>query len=87
MSLVLVAFTLSGGSASSPALAASLAAITAASVAAALAARAAARVSLPATLRIGHRAQSHRESLSENPEPSHPDTAGRPRPRAPGAVA
>lgn len=35
-------------------------------------------------LRIGHRAHSHRESLDRVAAPAHPDTAGRPRPRAPG---
>jgi hypothetical protein len=40
-----------------------------------------------AALRVGHRAREHRESLDRTPSPSHPDTAGRVRSRAPGGVA
>jgi hypothetical protein len=40
-----------------------------------------------AALRIGHRAQEHRESLDRIASPTHPDTAGRVRSRAPGGVA
>lgn len=40
-----------------------------------------------AALRIGHRGHAHREALDSQPEPSHPDTAGRTRSRAPGEVA
>lgn len=35
------------------------------------------------SITIGGRAREHRESLSEIPAPQHPDTAGRPRTRAP----
>jgi hypothetical protein len=35
------------------------------------------------SLTVGARARAHRESLSSMPEPSHPDTAGRTRSRAP----
>jgi hypothetical protein len=46
-------------------------------------------VSAPAeaALRIGHRAREHRESLDSIAAPTHPDTAGRVRSRAPGGVA
>lgn len=40
-----------------------------------------------AALRVGHRARAHRESLDRTPSPTHPDTAGRVRSRAPGGVA
>jgi len=40
-----------------------------------------------AALRIGHRGHAHREAFDHEPEPSHPDTAGRTRSRAPGEVA
>jgi hypothetical protein len=40
-----------------------------------------------AALRIGHRAREHRESLDRIAAPTHPDTAGRVRSRAPGGVA
>ena len=39
-----------------------------------------------AALRIGHRAREHRESLDSIAAPTHPDTAGRVRSRAPGGV-
>lgn len=35
------------------------------------------------SLTVGGRAREHRESLTETPAPQHPDTAGRPRTRAP----
>lgn len=38
-------------------------------------------------LRIGARSRAHREVLSRVIEPQHPNTAGRPRTRAPAAVA
>ena len=37
-----------------------------------------------AALRIGHRGHAHREAFDHLPEPTHPDTAGRVRSRAPG---
>lgn len=40
-----------------------------------------------AALRVGHRARQHRESLDRIAAPTHPDTAGRVRSRAPGGVA
>lgn len=40
-----------------------------------------------AALRIGHRGHAHRESFDHVPAPSHPDTAGRVRSRAPGGLA
>lgn len=33
---------------------------------------------------VGRRARAHRQLLESTPEPQHPDTAGRPRTRAPG---
>ena len=36
---------------------------------------------------VGSRAHEHREVLSEMTAPQHPDTAGRPRTRAPSQVA
>lgn len=39
-----------------------------------------------AALRVGHRAREHRESLDRIAAPTHPDTAGRVRSRAPGGV-
>lgn len=38
-------------------------------------------------LPVGSRAHAHREVLSEMTAPQHPDTAGRPRTRAPSQVA
>lgn len=52
-------------------------------VAAALSARYAAVVVRSRELTVGSRAREHREALSVMPEPRHPDTAGRPRTRAP----
>lgn len=40
-----------------------------------------------AALRVGHRAREHRESLDRIAAPTHPDTAGRVRSRAPGGMA
>lgn len=40
-----------------------------------------------AAIRVGHRGHAHRESYDHLPEPTHPDTAGRVRSRAPGGVA
>lgn len=37
-------------------------------------------------LRVGARSRAHREVLSSVIEPQHPNTAGRPRTRAPAAV-
>jgi hypothetical protein len=52
-------------------------------VAAALSARYAAVIVRSRELNVGSRAREHREALSVMPEPRHPDTAGRPRTRAP----
>src|SRR5690554_3362391 len=52
-------------------------------VAAALSARYAAVAVRSRELTVGSRAREHREALSVMPEPRHPDTAGRPRTRAP----
>ncbi|WP_150308504.1 DUF6412 domain-containing protein [Planctomonas psychrotolerans] len=37
-------------------------------------------------LMVGHRSRAHREALSRVPAPLHPNTDGRPRPRAPGRI-
>lgn len=52
-------------------------------VAAALSARYAAIAVRSHELTVGSRARQHREALSVMPAPRHPDTAGRPRTRAP----
>ncbi len=52
-------------------------------VAAALSARHAAVAVRSLELTVGSRAREHREALSAMPEPRHPNTAGRPRTRAP----
>ncbi|MHA6667690.1 hypothetical protein ACX3O0_02340 [Homoserinimonas sp. A447] len=52
-------------------------------VAAALSARHAAVAVRSLELTVGSRAREHREVLSVMPEPRHPNTAGRPRTRAP----
>lgn len=64
------------------------AAITSVALAAAIGAIAHRLVAVAAQRRrqIGGRAPRHRESLDRMAEPTHPDTAGKPRPRAPGAV-
>jgi hypothetical protein len=64
-----------------------LAASAAVAVAATVAIRAFNVAPAEAALRIGHRAREHRESLDRIAEPTHPDTAGRVRSRAPGGVA
>ncbi len=46
-------------------------------------ARNAALTVIPQSITISNRARQHREALSERPAPEHPDTAGRPRTRAP----
>jgi hypothetical protein len=62
--------------------------IAALAVGAVLAARYAAVVIRSQELAVGDRAREHRQSLVGQPSPQHPDTAGRPRTRAPsGAVA
>jgi hypothetical protein len=52
-------------------------------VAAALSARHAAVAVRSLELTVGSRAREHREALNAMPEPRHPNTAGRPRTRAP----
>ena len=62
--------------------------IAALALGAVLAARYAAVVIRSQELAVGERAREHRQSLIGMPEPQHPDTAGRPRTRAPsGALA
>jgi Family of unknown function (DUF6412) len=55
-------------------------------VAAALSARYAAVAVRSREITVGSRAREHREALSVMPEPRHPDTAGRPRTRAPARL-
>ena len=59
------------------------AAIAALAVSTVLAARYAAVVIGAHDIGVGERARQHRQSLVGMPEPQHPDTAGRPRTRAP----
>lgn len=40
----------------------------------------------PRALRVGARDHRHREALDRMAAPAHPNTAGRPRPRAPGGA-
>jgi len=62
-----------------------IAGIAAVLVAAAIAVRSAAVVVGARRLTIGARSREHRSGLADTPEPKHPGTAGRPRPRAPSA--
>ena len=57
--------------------------IAALAVSTVLAARYAAVVVRAHDIGVGERARQHRQSLVGMPEPQHPDTAGRPRTRAP----
>jgi hypothetical protein len=57
--------------------------LAAIAVSAVLVARYAAIVIRTHDLGVGERARQHRQSLVGMPEPQHPDTAGRPRTRAP----
>ena len=57
--------------------------IAALAVGAVLAARHAAVVIRSQEITVGDRARQHRQSLVGMPAPQHPDTAGRPRTRAP----
>lgn len=79
-SVVLLALALVQTEPSGVALAGAVTAV----VSAALLAYYAGRVIRPAELTVGFRSRAHREVLRVSPEPDHPDTAGRPRPRAPG---
>ncbi|WP_213816447.1 DUF6412 domain-containing protein [Glaciihabitans sp. dw_435] len=60
-----------------------IAGLAAVAVAAVLGARYAGVALRARHLTVGARAREHRESLREMPAPRHPDTAGRPRTRAP----
>lgn len=57
--------------------------IAALAVTAVVAARYASIVIRAHVIGVGERARQHRQSLVGMPEPQHPDTAGRPRTRAP----
>ena len=60
--------------------------IAALAVGAVLAARYAAVVIRSQEITVGDRAREHRQSLIGMPAPQHPDTAGRPRTRAPSGA-
>jgi len=78
LTAVLVALTISGGE---PLVA--LAGVAAIAIAAVLIARHTSAALRSRELTVGSRARQHRESLQWMPAPQHPNTAGRPRPRAP----
>ena len=81
MTFTFLALTL----ASSPQPSVVVAAIAAATLCAVLCAR----ISVAAPrheITIGRRARAHREACTAMPEPQHPDTAGRPRTRAPARM-
>ena len=61
--------------------------IAALAVSSVLAARYAAVVIRAHDIGVGERARQHRQSLVGMPEPQHPDTAGRPRTRAPSLAS
>ena len=83
MVMTLVMLVASFGQAqSTTALVAGLAALA---VAAVLVARRFGAVTL--RVQVGLRAREHRQLVSAQPSPSHPNTAGRTRSRAPGALA
>lgn len=84
-SAVAVAFAAAAGP-SPAALLTALAASAALVAVAAVALREFVAAPAEAALRIGHRAREHRESLDRIAAPTHPDTAGRVRSRAPGGV-
>ena len=88
--LVAGALTLALAAAVGPnpgALLTALAASAALAVVATVAVRALVVAPAEVALGVGHRAREHRESLDRIAEPTHPDTAGRVRSRAPGGVA
>lgn len=63
---------------------AAVAASAAVAVVASVSLRALVAAPAEAAIRVGHRGHAHRESYDHTPEPTHPDTAGRVRSRAPG---
>jgi hypothetical protein len=73
-----------GASAEPQSLAAAAGLLVAAAAAAAVVAVALQRLARPTGL--AGRAVAHRGLRQPQPEPDHPDTAGRPRPRAPGIL-
>ena len=87
LALVAAVVTLAlAAQATAPASLISLAATAALGIAlAALAAKVAAAPTARA-IHVGHRAAGHRESMTSQAEPSHPDTVGRIRARAPGRL-
>jgi len=78
LTAVVVALSISGGE---PLVA--LAAVAGVAIAAVLIARHSTDALRSRELTVGARARQHRESLAWMPAPQHPNTAGRPRPRAP----
>lgn len=63
-----------------------VASVVALAVATACAVRIAGVVGVSREVTVGERAHAHRESMLGMPAPQHPDTAGRPRTRAPSMV-
>jgi hypothetical protein len=63
-----------------------VASVVALAVASACAVRIAGVVGVSREVTVGARAHAHRESMLGMPAPQHPDTAGRPRTRAPSMV-
>lgn len=59
------------------------AAVAVLAIAALLGVRQAALAVVGHEITVGNRAREHRDALSVTPSPQHPDTAGRPRSRAP----
>ena len=75
--VLLVALAVSNGSTEL------LVGVAAVTIAAVLAVRAATVITGSRPITVGSRANAHRESLSDQPEPSSPSTPGRPLTRAP----
>lgn len=80
--MLLVALALTQGTSSS----AVLASVIAVALASACAVRNAGWIHVSREVTVGERARAHRHSLTRMPAPQHPDTAGRPRTRAPSMV-
>lgn len=82
-----VAFAVAAATGPDPAaLLAAVAASAALAVAGSMSWRALVAAPARASLRVGERGHAHRESFDHEPEPNHPDTAGRTRSRAPGGA-
>jgi len=82
MTLVVVALAVSNGEPSTVV----VAGLVTIALAAVLVSRYASTVVRGRAMTMGERARQHREGLREVPAPRHPNTAGRPRTRAPAQV-